>query len=110
MSRGPGVPPAARPAERRGGPAWWARGLDELIAADEDLGQTARVGGWQRRTDGGGILGESWEEAPAGAGERVFRWQPLVSEAGEYEVWVRWPDVAGLASDAPYTVVHAGGT
>ncbi len=83
---------------------------DELMADNEDLGQTDRVGDWLRRTDGKGINGESWEAATAGQGERVFRWRPFVSETGVYEVWVRWPDVSGLAGDAPYTVVHAEGT
>jgi hypothetical protein len=83
---------------------------DELLADDEDLGQTRRSGRWQRRTDGKGILGESWAEAPAGGGESVFRWQPLVAEAGEYEVWVRWPEVDGLASNAPYSVAHEAAT
>ncbi len=83
---------------------------DELMADDEDLGQTERVGGWLRRTDGKGINGESWEEAPPGNGERVFRWRPFVSESGHYELWVRWPDVSGLAPDAPYVVLHADGT
>ncbi len=82
---------------------------DELLADDEDLGQTERHGPWQRRTDGSGLLGESWAAAPAGAGEAVFRWRPLVTEAGWYEVWVRWPVVAGLAADAPYRVIHADG-
>jgi hypothetical protein len=83
---------------------------DELMADDEDLGQTERVGRWLRRTDGKGINGESWEEAPAGQGEREFCWRPFVSESGAYEVWVRWPGVEGLAADAPYAIVHAGGT
>jgi hypothetical protein len=83
---------------------------DELLADDEDLGQTERVGAWSRRTDGQGINGESWEEAPPGQGERVFHWRPFVSESGVYEVWARWPAIAGLAEDAPYTVVHADGT
>jgi hypothetical protein len=82
---------------------------DGLLADDEDLGQTERVGAWLRRTDGKGINGESWEEAPAGRGERVFSWRPFVSESGPYEVWVRWPDVSGLAGDAPYTLTHADG-
>jgi hypothetical protein len=82
---------------------------DALMADDEDLGQTRRVGSWQRRTDGKGILGESWEQAPPGRGESVFHWQPLVAESGRYEVWVRWPEVDGLASDAPYLVLHADG-
>jgi hypothetical protein len=85
------------------------RVTDELLADDEDLGQTRRTGRWVRRTDGKGILGESWEEAAPGGGESAFRWQPLVAEAGEYEVWVRWPEIAGLASNAPYSVAHAGG-
>ena len=85
------------------------RVTEELLADDEDLGQTGRTGRWQRRTDGKGMLGESWEEAAPGRGESVFRWQPLVAEAGDYEVWVRWPEVDGLASDAPYSVAHAGG-
>jgi N-acetylmuramoyl-L-alanine amidase len=82
---------------------------DELMADDEDLAQTERVGRWQRRTDGKGINGESWEEAPAGQGECVFRWRPFVSETGVYEVWVRWPEISGLAGDAPYAVRHEEG-
>jgi hypothetical protein len=82
---------------------------DELMADDEDLAQTERVGRWVRRTDGKGINGESWEEAPAGRGERLFRWRPFVSETGAYEVWARWPEISGLAPDAPYTIIDAEG-
>jgi hypothetical protein len=83
---------------------------DELMSDDEDLAQTERVGRWVRRTDGKGINGESWEEAAPGRGERLFRWWPFVSESGAYEVWVRWPEVSGLASDAPYTVRDVDGS
>jgi len=82
---------------------------DELLVDNEDSGQTVRRGAWERRFDGRGVLGENWEVAPPGHGERAFAWCPLVAEAGEYEVWVRWPAVEGLASDAPFAVFHADG-
>ena len=82
---------------------------DELLADNEDSGQTVRRGAWERRFDGTGKLGESWEVAPPGRGERVFEWCPLVAEAGEYEVWVRWPRVDDLARNAPFAVLHAAG-
>src|SRR5205085_1757800 len=56
--------------------------VDALLADNEDRGQTSRVGDWVARIGVKGTLGESYEEAPTGRGERVFRWAPLVSEHG----------------------------
>jgi len=83
--------------------------VDALLADNEDAGQTARLGAWEKRIGVKGTLGESFEEAPAGRGERAFRWVPLVSEHGRYEVWVRWPDGEDFASNAPYAIAHADG-
>ena len=83
--------------------------VDALLADNEDSGQTVRLGAWEKRIGVKGTLGESYEEAPAGRGERAFRWTPLVSEHGRYEVWVRWPEGDDLASNAPYAIAHADG-
>ena len=82
--------------------------VDALLVDNEDRGQTARAGEWAVRIGVKGTLGESFEEA-RGRGERAFRWQPLVSEHGRYEVWVRWPDADDLAGNAPYAIAHADG-
>jgi hypothetical protein len=82
---------------------------DEIVVDNEDQGQTQRIGAWTVTTEGEGIYGESYETAPPGRGERVFRWLPLISETGWYEVWARWPAGEGGAADAPYMVVHADG-
>ena len=69
-------------AERLGLPERLRSAAPDAVAgpATDALAQTERVGRWNRRTDGKGINGESWEEAPQGRGERVFRWRPFVSE------------------------------
>lgn len=39
-----------------------------------------------------------------------FEWRLNIPEDGNYDVYVRFPEVSGAASDATYTIAHDGGT
>jgi RHS repeat-associated protein len=47
--------------------------------------------------------------ASGGAGANTFTWTPGLSSAGRYRVYARWTQHADRASNAPFTVHHAGG-
>jgi hypothetical protein len=44
------------------------------------------------------------------AGTRRAIWDIAVGETGSYRVYAKWPGSNSHATDAPYTVTHAGGT
>jgi len=46
---------------------------------------------------------------PPGAAPNSATWTPNVAQAGQYEVYARWTSHANRASNATYTVTHAGG-
>jgi uncharacterized lipoprotein YddW (UPF0748 family) len=46
----------------------------------------------------------------AGPADAVCQWQPTIATAGPYEVSVWYVEGGNRATDAPYTVIHAGGS
>jgi uncharacterized protein RhaS with RHS repeats len=47
---------------------------------------------------------------PPGAAPNSATWTPNVAQAGQYEVYAQWTQHANRATDATYTVTHAGGS
>ena len=45
-----------------------------------------------------------------GTGLDTYRWTPSVPLTGLYDVYVRWVEASNRSAQAPYTVVHAGGS
>lgn len=77
------------------------------IVADNSQG--AAVGAWNASTSVGGYYGTNYQAHAAGSGTDSFTWTLAVSAAGTYEVYARWTQHPNRASDAKYTVNHAGG-
>ena len=51
-------------------------------------------------------LGAALREAAV----RTATWQVSVPADGLYRVYAKWPTLPGLASDAPYSIAHDGGS
>jgi len=74
-----------------------------------DNSQGTAVGTWNASTSVGGYYGTNYQAHAAGSGTESFTWTLAVPTAGTYEVYARWTQHPNRASDAKYTVNHAGG-
>ncbi|MER7363811.1 exo-alpha-sialidase [Nonomuraea wenchangensis] len=83
---------------------------EEVVVDNDELGYQVVSGTWSAGTGVAGYRGGNYRSAPAGTGARVVRWRPVVPRAGDYEVQVSYTAHENRASNAPYTVTHAGGT
>ncbi|MEU4743506.1 DNRLRE domain-containing protein, partial [Actinosynnema sp. NPDC023658] len=79
-----------------------------VALVDNSDTSTSTVGTWATSGTGTGYQGFDYRTAAAGTGTSTFTWTPVVAANGTYEVSVRY--AAGTATNAPYTVHHAGGT
>ena len=77
------------------------------IVADNTSG--VAVGTWPASTSVTGYYGTNYQPHAAGTGTESFTWSLNVATAGTYEVYARWTAHPNRASDAKYTVSHAGG-
>jgi hypothetical protein len=81
---------------------------EELVADDTSASVT---GAWQTADTTPGFLNAGYKFRVAGDGSSRVRWAfPSAGAAGSYEVFARWTSGPNRASNAPYTVTHAGGT
>lgn len=74
--------------------------------------RTSRVGPWQGATStdkSQAINGDYLYNSDTKTGDS-FTWVPRVTEAGGYEVQVHYVPGSNRATNAPYTIYHAGGT
>ncbi|WP_431906668.1 exo-alpha-sialidase [Nonomuraea jabiensis] len=83
---------------------------EEAVVDNDELGYEVISGTWSASSSVPGYRGGNYHYAPAGTGERVVRWRPVVPLTGDYEVQVSYTAHANRASNAPFTVRHAGGT
>ncbi|MFF2642428.1 exo-alpha-sialidase [Streptomyces niveus] len=81
----------------------------EVVVDNDRLGFSLLAGSWPTATADPGYWAGNYRTAPAGSGERAVRWRPAVPRDGLYEIQTSYAPGANRASDAPYTVVHAGG-
>lgn len=83
----------------------------DVVVDDESVGAFRTTGTWSRATGQAGhpYYGVSYRSAPAGPGDRTASWQVDVPVTGEYHVLAWAVAHANRASDAPFTVHHAGG-
>jgi RHS repeat-associated protein len=84
-------------------------GKDVVLVDSSDSNNTASQGSW---TSGSatGQYGYDVYTAPAGSGAAQYNWQLNIPRDGSYEVFVYYPQVSGAATDAKFTVTHAGGS
>ncbi|MEV6816248.1 RHS repeat-associated core domain-containing protein, partial [Micromonospora sp. NPDC051296] len=84
-------------------------GRQLVLVDNSDFNNTTATGTWTVATTAGNKHGPNYATRPAGTGSNSFTWQLNVPQAGTYEVFTRYPTVAGAAADARYTVNHGGG-
>jgi RHS repeat-associated protein len=77
------------------------------LVADNSSGTA--TGTWPTSTSVAGYYGTNYQPHAAGTGTETFTWTLNVAAAGTYEVYARWSAHPNRASDAKYTVSHAGG-
>lgn len=73
----------------------------------DDPGATY-VGSWGTTSNFSGFYGAGYHAHAPGNGSHTATWQAAVP-AGSYRVYARWTAYYNRASDAPYTISHAGG-
>ncbi len=66
-------------------------------------------GDWQTESTLRGKRGPTYVSAAGGTGDEQAVWVLDLPETGRYEVAVWYPQAANQATDAPFTVLHAGG-
>ncbi|MDH6462647.1 RHS repeat-associated protein [Micromonospora sp. A200] len=83
-------------------------GKDVVLVDNSDTHNTATQGTW---TSGAaqGNYGYDVATAPAGSGTAQFNWQLNIPQGGNYDVFVRYPQVSGAATDAKFTITYSGG-
>ncbi|MEV6815589.1 RHS repeat-associated core domain-containing protein, partial [Micromonospora sp. NPDC051296] len=84
-------------------------GKHVVLVDNSDFNNVSATGTWTAATPATGKHGHNYATRPAGTGTNSFTWQLNVPQAGTYEVFARYPQVAGAATDARYTVNHGGG-
>ncbi|WP_433445088.1 exo-alpha-sialidase [Nonomuraea sp. CA-141351] len=83
---------------------------EEAVVDNDELGYEVISGTWSASSGVPGYRGGNYRWAPAGTGERVVRWRPVVPHTGDYEVQVSFTGHANRASNAPFRIRHADGT
>ena len=84
----------------------------ERIVDDGDSGFTTS-GSWSYVSSGGSepLNGDYyWTSTTTGASTKYSDWEPDLTAAGNYKVYVRYRDGSNRAYDAPYTVYYNGGS
>ncbi|WP_211770932.1 golvesin C-terminal-like domain-containing protein [Kutzneria sp. CA-103260] len=81
------------------------------LVDNSDAQNVSAVGSWPASSAGSsGFQGYDYQTHAAGPGTDSFSWNLVIPQDGTYDVYVRYPSVAGAAKDAAYTVNFTGGT
>ena len=78
------------------------------VLDNSDIAPLTRTEGaqpWTRVNTGTGFQGYDYSTHAAGTGANSTVWDPVITEPGAYEVFVRFPAVQGAATNATYTVM-----
>lgn len=81
-------------------------GRHVVLTDNSDAQSTGVVGTWPRASSSPGFHGYDYATHDAGAGTDSFTWYVDVPQDGDYEVFVRYPEVTGAADDASFKVTH----
>jgi RHS repeat-associated protein len=84
-------------------------GLHVVVVDNSDVQNTTVEGVWPRADSAGELFGFDYATNAAGTGQDSFTWQLNIPAVGTYEVFARWPQVSGAATDAAYAIDHDGG-
>lgn len=85
-----------------GGGTWSLLGTYSFNAGAASVSVTDQADGF--------VIADAVMFLPPGAAPNTATWTPNVAQTGQYEVYARWTEHANRASDATYTVTHAGGS
>ncbi|WP_053204941.1 DNRLRE domain-containing protein [Jiangella muralis] len=83
------------------------------LVDDGDPGQTSQVGPWPFMADTTQSqwgINDDFQYDRTGVTGNTYTWVPRIVEPGRYQVDAHFVASAGRATNAPYTVQHAGGT
>ncbi|MEU4564706.1 DNRLRE domain-containing protein [Actinoplanes sp. NPDC023936] len=83
-------------------------GKDAVLVDSSDSNNTASQGAWTAGS-ATGQYGYDVYTAPAGSGSAQYNWQLNIPRDGAYQVFAYYPQITGAATDAKFTVTHAGG-
>jgi RHS repeat-associated protein len=84
-------------------------GSGEQTVDNNDAGASA-VGTWTPWTGGSLYYGADVQYRAAGTGANSFTWSVPAGISGRTKVYARWTTWSNHATNAPYTIHHAGGT
>ncbi|WP_308460799.1 DNRLRE domain-containing protein [Streptomyces sp. Ru71] len=84
-------------------------GRQVVVVDSTDANNTATQGAWDS-SQALGQWGYDVRTSGAGTGADTFTWQLNIPQDGTYEVFVRYGDVTGAATNAPFTITHSTGS
>ena len=86
-------------------------GRHVVLVDNSDTQNVTSAGTWPAASAGQKFQGYDYRSNAAGTGADTFTWKLVTPAAGTYQVFVKYPaGVSGAATNAPYTVSHAGGS
>lgn len=77
---------------------------------NSDFDNTSSTGTWTGQTSPDQQEGYNYQTHAAGSGTDQFTWHLNIPQDGTYDVYVKYPQVAGAATSASYQVAYSGGT
>jgi hypothetical protein len=83
---------------------------EEVTVDNGELGFQVVSGTWSSGTGVAGYYGSNYASHEAGAGSSAVSWRPAIPGDDLYEVRVSYPAASNRATNATYTVNHAGGS
>jgi RHS repeat-associated protein len=85
-----------------GGGSWSSLGTFSFDAGTASISLTDQADGY--------VIADAVMFLPPGSSPNSATWTTNVAQAGQYEVYAQWTQHANRATDATYTVSHAGGS
>ncbi|MGW0993401.1 golvesin C-terminal-like domain-containing protein, partial [Streptomyces sp. NPDC002523] len=84
-------------------------GKQVVVVDSTDVNNTATQGNWDA-SQAMGQWGYDVRTNAAGTGADTFTWQLNIPQDGTYEVFTRYGNVTGAATNAPFTITHSTGS
>jgi RHS repeat-associated protein len=84
-------------------------GTAVVLVDNSDSQNTSTSGTWTTG-QADGEQGFNHASHAAGTGTDTYTWTLNIPKDGTYTAYVKYPDVTGAATDAPFTLTHSGGT
>jgi len=85
-------------------------GKQTVLIDNSDSQNVTVAGTWTTSSTGSGLYGFDYQTHAAGSGTNTFSWKLNIPQSGTYEVFVRYPQVSGAATDAKFTIENAAGS